>query len=289
MSIRTPIKFALAFVGIAAVASVSLAAWLTSSDSGKDWVKRRIEKAVTDGIPGELKIGRILELGPPLIAEDVRFYHYDGRVVLVADHAEVEPDLGQALRGRLGFERAAVKGGRIVLSPDPDGRIAIEAALDAPTKPGEPSDPNGGLHYSLASMHVEKFRVEAKISDLADFKVDGVEGFVGVRRIETSGTTVKLERISGRVSPGFLGKRTEVKQLDGWIHGKQKHVAQMLTSMKIGDGDLHAKLNVYDREKTPISIEFDRATGAADLAATLANFADGILGDSLEVVKKDKD
>jgi hypothetical protein len=287
MSIRRPFKFALAFIAVTAVASIALAAWLTSSDSGKDWVKHRIEGVVTQNIPGELRIGRIVDLGPPLIAEDVRFYHYDGRVVLIADHAEVQADLGQALRGHLGFERAAVKGGRIVLSPDPDGRVAIEAALDAPSKPGQPSDPTGGLHYALQSMHVENFRVEAKISALADYKVDGVEGFVGVRRIETSGTDVKLERISGRVSPGFLGKRTELKEVDGWIHGKQKHVAQITAAMKIGDGDLDAKVNVYDRDKAPVTIEFDRATGAGDLAATLAKFADGLAGDSLEVVKKD--
>lgn len=287
MPIRTPTKIVLAVIGISAVASIALAAWLTSSDSGKSWVKERIEKAVTASIPGELRIGRIVSLGPPLIAEDVRFYHYDGRVVLVADHAEVEPDLLAALHGRLGFERAAVDGGRIVLSPDPDGRIAIEAALDKPTEPGVPHDPNGGLHYSLQSMHVQKFSVEMKLSDLADFEIDGVAGFVGVRRIETSGTVVTLDRISGRVSPGFLGKRTLLKQVDGWVHGKLKHVAQLTAATTIGDGELHAKINVYDRDKNPVSVEIDRATGAGDLAATLADFAGGLFGDSLEVVKKD--
>jgi hypothetical protein len=284
---RRTLKFVLAFIGISAVASVSLAAWLTSTDSGKDWVKKRIEGVVTDNIPGRLTIGRIVDLGPPLIAEDVRFYHYDGRLVLACDHAEVEADLGEAIRGRLGFKRAAVDGGRIVLSPDPDGRVAFEAAVDKPVPPGQPHDPHGGLHYNLQSMHVQNFRVEAKFSDLADFKVDKVQGFVGVRRIETSGTVVELEKISGRVSPEFLGKRTEIKQLDGWIHGKLKHVAQMHASMGVGDGELKLKLNVYDREKQPISIEIERAKGAGDLVATAANFADGLLGDSLEVVKKD--
>jgi hypothetical protein len=284
---RRTLKFVLAFIGISAVASVSLAAWLTSTDSGKEWVKERIERVVTANIPGRLTIGRIVDLGPPLIAEDVRFYHYDGRLVLACDHAEVEADLGEAIRGRLGFKRAAVDGGRIVLSPDPDGRVAFEAAVDKPVPPGQPHDPHGGLHYNLQSMHVQNFRVEAKFSELADFKVDKVQGFIGVRRIETSGTVVELEKISGRVSPEFLGKRTEIEQLDGWIHGKLKHVAQMHASMGVGDGELKLKLNVYDREKQPISIEIERAKGAGDLVATAANFADGLLGDSLEVVKKD--
>jgi hypothetical protein len=287
MALRTSGKFAVAFIGIAAVVSLSLAAWLTASDSGKHWVKGRLEQAVSSQIPGKLRIGRIVELGPPLIAEDVRFYHPDGRVVLVADRAEVEPALLQAIRGRLGFERAAVDGGKIVLSPDPDGRIALEAALDAPSKPGEPSDPNGGLHYALQSMHVQHFRVEAKISDLADFKLHDVEGFVGVRRIETSGTQVQLERISGRLSPDILGKRTELKQVDGWVHGKEKHVAQLTAAMRIGAGEMDTKLDVFDRDKAPIVVEVKRSTGAGDFVASVIDFADGLLGDSLEVKTPD--
>jgi hypothetical protein len=287
MALSTPIKFVVAFIAVTAVASVALAGWLTSTNSGKRWVEERIEQVVTDNIPGRLTIGRIVDLGPPLIAEDVRFYHYDGRVVLQCDHAEVEADLSETLHGRLAFKRAAVDGGYIVLSPDPDGRVAFEAAVDKPVPPGQPHDPHGGLHYNLQSMHVQNFRVQAKSSDLADFKVDDVEGFVGVRRIETSGTVVTLEKISGRVSPGFLGKRTQIQNLNGWVHGKLKHVAQMDALMRIGDGELKTKVNVYDREKKPVSIEFERAKGAGDLVATLAEFADGLLGDSLEVVKKD--
>lgn len=287
MALHTSGKLAVALIGIAAVVSLSLAAWLTASDSGKHWVKGRLEKAVSAQIPGKLRIGRIVDLGPPLVAEDVRFYHADGRVVLLAERAEVEPDLLQALRGRLGFERAAVDGGKIVLSPDPDGRIAFEAALDAPAKPGEPNDPNGGLHYALQSMHVQHFRVEAKLSELADFKLDDVEGFVGVRRIETSGTQVQLERIRGRVSPGFLGKRTELEQVDGWIHGKEKHVAQLTAAMRIGSGELDAKLDVYDRDQAPVVVEIKRSSGTGDLVASLTDFADGLLGDSLEVKTAD--
>jgi hypothetical protein len=287
MALRTPLRLGLAFIVIAAVASFALSIWLTSSDSGKEWVKGRLETLVTSQIPGRLRVGRIVDLGPPLVAEDVRFYHPDGRVVLIADHAEIEPDLSQALRGRLGFARAAVDGGRLVLSPDPDGRIAIEAALDAKAKPGEPSDPHGGLHYALQSMHVQNFRVETKLSDLADFKVDDVEGFVAVRRIETSGTVVELDRVSGRVTPGFLGKKTVIEQLDGWVHGKQKHAAQFNAEVAIGDGALHAKLDVHDREKAPVEVEIKHSRGAGDLAATAVEFADGLFGDTLEVKSKD--
>ena len=287
MALRTPAKVLLSFLGITAVLSLALAGWLSETVSGKRWVKTGIERAVTANIPGRLTIARVVEIGPPLVAEDVRFYHYDGRLVLQCKHAEVVPDLLQALRGRLAFERAAVDGGKLVLSPDPDGRVAMEAAVDVPTKPGEPSDPNGGLHYAMQSMHVQNFRVEAKLSELADFKVDDVEGFVGIRRIETSGTVVNLERIRGRVSPGFLDKRTELKQLDGWVHGKLQHVAQLAAQLQVGGGELTTKLNVYDRDKQPVEIEIQRAKGAGDLVAALAKLADGLFGDSLEVAKKD--
>jgi hypothetical protein len=287
MKSRVGFKVVLAFIGVSAVLSFALAAWLNWTESGKDWVKGRIEQVVTKNIPGKLRIGRIVDIGPPLIAKDVRFYHPDGRAVLIADSAEVVPDLGEALRGRLGFERAAVDGGRIILSPDPDGRIAIEAALDKKSRPGEPSDPHGGLHYALQSMHVQNYRVDCKLSDLADFRLDDVKGFVGVRRIESSGTQVILDSVSGRVSPGFLGKRTELEKVDGWVHGKEKHTAQLTAALRIGKGELTSKVDVFDRDKAPVSIKIEKARGEGDFAKELMEFADSLFGDTLQVKSED--
>lgn len=270
-------------MALSVVVSFVISAWLNWTESGKRWVADRIETVVSDEIPGTLRVGHISEIGPPLLAEDVRFFHPDGRLVLLAKRAEVELNMLEAVQGRLGFDRASVVGGQIVLSPDPDGRVAFEAAVDKPSKPGEPSDPTGGLHYALQSMHVEDFEVIFKVSDAADFRLHDVEGFVGVRRIETSGIRITLERIRGRLEPEFLGKRTELSEVTGQIHGKVEHVLRMNTAVRIGSGSLQAKIDYYDREKTPVTIVISKAKGEGDFVAGVLDFADGLLGESIEV------
>lgn len=280
-------KWVLLVVGACAVVAFGAAVLLTETDSGKNWLKVRVEQAVSKAIPGSFRIGALTDLGPPVLARDVRFYHPDGRMVLSAELAEVEFDLWQALQGRLAFERAAVDGGSIVLSLDPDGRVAFEAAVDAPRKPGEPEDPHGGLHYALQSMHVQNFKVIMKLADAANYTVHDVQGFVAVRRIETSGTRVLLEDIRGRVEPGLLDKRTELLRVDGWIHGKERQVMQLNAKLRIGDGRLDTLVNYFDRDKTPAEITIKKAEGAGELISALLSLAETLFGDTLEVDVKD--
>ena len=285
-------KVFLIVTGVAAVLSLALSFWLSSTESGRRWVANRLESVISDAIPGKIEIGQILDIGPPVVAKDVRFFHPDGRVVLLAKHAEIVLSLSHAVQGQLGFERAAVNGGFIVLSPDPDGRIAMEAAMNAPSKPGQPSDPMGGLHYALMSMHVENFEVVMKLAEQADFKLKDVKGFVGVRRIETPGTRVTLDKISGRLADEILGKKIELSEVNGWIHGKAKQIVHMDTVVKIGEGKLNARIEFFDREKTPAIISIRKATEEGDFVEGLLDLLDGIFGDALEVKtegdKKDK-
>lgn len=285
---RTPVKAVAVWIGLSILVSVVLSAWLSWTESGRRWVADRIESGVSDAIPGSLKIGKLLELGPPLLVEDVRFFHPDGRVVLHAKRAEVVPNMWLAVQGKLGFDRADVEGGRIVLSPDPDGRIAFEAAVDKPAKPGEPSDPTGGLHYALQSMHVENYEVLLKLSDAADFKLVDVEGFVGVRRIETTGIRITLERISGRLDGGLLGKRTEIAKATGFVHAKVEHVVHLETAMKIGSGSLDATIDYYDRKKVPAVVRISNAEGEGSFVEDVLELGDDLFGESIEVKSEDE-
>lgn len=280
-------KSVLLVVGSCAVLSLGAAALLTQTDAGRRFIKDRVERAVSDAIPGSFRIGALTDLGPPVLARDVRFFHPDGREVLHAKLAEVEFDLAQALRGRLAFEHALVDGGSIVLSLDPDGRAAFEAAVDAPKRPGEPDDPDGGLHYALQSMHVQNFNVIMKLADAANYTVHDVQGFVAVRRIETSGIRVRLENIRGRVEPELLGGRTELLRVDGWIHGKERHVMRMDAKLRFGDGTLDTVVSYFDRDKTPAVIKIKKSEGTGTLISALLSLAESLFGDALEVEVED--
>jgi hypothetical protein len=282
-------KVALIVIAVLAVLSFGASLLLTSTVGGRRWVAGKLETFVSDNIPGRLEIGEIVDLGPPFVAKDVRFFHPDGRLVLHCKDAEIVLDVMEALSGRLAFERAAVDGGSILLAMEKDGRVALEAALSEASKPGDPpSNPDSGLHYWLRSMHVQNFVLRFK-GGPASYTLHDVEGFVGVRRIDTSGTYVFLEKISAkRVEPGLLGAKTSLKQVDGWVHGMEKHVLHLDAALGIGEGSLDAIVNFYDRDKTPVEVTVKQSEGfAADMASGLLDLGSSLFGDTVKVEVKD--
>jgi hypothetical protein len=273
----------LVFFAVLAVAALTFASFIRT-DRGRAFAAERLAKVVTKNIPGSMTIGSLEQFDPDLvIANDVRFYHPNGSLVLQAKHAEVVPDLSMALHGKLGFERAAVKGGFILLAIDPDGRLGMEAAVDAPSKPGEPSDPNGGLHYALRSMHVENFTTIFRPSKTQTFKLLDTTGFVGIRRIETAGTTLQFEHIAGTLEQEIAGARLVLEKVDGWVHGKEKHVLHLDTHVKVGSGKVAATVDYFDRPKKPVKVQLHKTEGVAGTATTWLLRAAELFSDKIEV------
>lgn len=247
---------------VAVLACVGLLIAYTAS--GRRFLADRIQGAVTAEIPGRMEIGEVSEVSWLwLRAKDIRFFHADGREVLHVQNALVEPDTGDALRGRLSFHRVAAEGGSILLVGDPDGRLALEAAMAAPSRPGMPSDPKRGLHYDMRNMHVEKFKVKFPMAGFEDLRMTNVRGIVHVWRLDTVGTRVRLTDLAGAVSPEVAGAKLAVKDLDALITGAEDVVAKGNARLSINRDSLlsltlryapkaaeKVQLNVLDKSGT---------------------------------------
>lgn len=262
--------------------------WCAYTEAGRQFLATRIERAVTGAIPGRMQIGKITSVdGSVLHAQNVRFFHADGRCLLTVDAADVDVDFSEALlHGRLAFDQVAADGGFMILStePAPDGRLSFEAAVNAPSKPGEPHDPHGGLHYALRSMHMKRFRLIIKVSKDTAYHLRNVKGSVGVYRIDTPGAQIQLERIQGDFAEEILGQHVTVKQLDGWVHGKEPKIVDGKVALRVGDSDLTTRLEMFDREKEKIVLRVAKKEGGLASAATwLLKVAEGIT-DSIKVV-----
>lgn len=208
--------------------------WIGNTADGRRFLADKIAAAVTDNIPGRMEIGEISEVSWLWVrARDVRFMHVDGRVVLHVEQAFVEPDLLDALRGRLGFRRVAADGGSMLFSIDPDGRLSLEAAMDSPSRPGQPRDPKRGLHYDMRNMHVKNFKLKVQAKGVSDLQMSSVRGVVHVWRLTTVGTRVGLHDISGSISPEVAGAKLAIKQLDGLITGAEAVVADVRARVSV--------------------------------------------------------
>ena len=243
--------------------------WCAKTESGRSFVARRVERLVTANIPGRISLGKITYIGwgGYIEAQELRFYHPDGRVVLRVKEAEVDLELADALNGRLSFEHAVAHGGYMLMSIDPDDRLSFEAAVDAPPKPGEPNVPTSGLHYAMRNMKAENFELMLRFGSF-EFRLLDVNGLVTVQRIDTPGTQVLLAGFRGRVQQEIAGAHVSIKKLDGTITGKAKHVADVKATLHVGDGDLSAHLDYFDRSKEKVKLRVLKKDGVEHTTVT---------------------
>ena len=277
---RWLLRVFLAIVLLSALAAVGCVIFFNTA-RGRRFAADHIESFVSANIPGKLRIGSIEQFHPGMVlASDVRFYHPDGRLILLCKHAEIVPDLAMALHGKIGFESAAVDGGFLLLTIDPDGRISIESTMNSPRKPGDHSDPRGGAHYWLRSMHTQHFTTTFSASGHT-FRLHDTLGYVALRRIETPGVQVTLAQISGKLEQEIAGAHVAFTNVDGWIYGKEKHVAHFDANTRVGDGSLLMTIDYFDRPKTPMRVQLHKskgfeATALAWLMRVAAGFSEAI-------------
>lgn len=256
-------------LGCLLVIGLAFGLWCSQAESGRAFVARRIEQAVSAAIPGRLQIGKITRFdGMSAEVYDVHFVHPNGRTTLHIAKGEVVLDVGEALQGRLGFERAAADGGMMLISTDPDDRLSFEATVNAKTKPGEPNDPHGGLHYALHNMEVKNFRVHVALGEPIDYRLVRVSGIVTVRRIDTPGVQVELQRMRGDVAEKIAGERVSLTSLDGYVHGKERHVAALTVGLRIGTGELRTRVDYFDRKEEKVKLRIEREKGSEAEAVT---------------------
>jgi len=130
-------------------------------------------------------------------------------------------------------------------------------------------------------MHVQHFTTTFQMSKSQKFTLRNTEGFVGVRRIDTPGTQVILERLSGKLEEELAGTHLEFSQFDGWVHGEEVHVGRFDVNMRVGSnsGKLVMTVDYFNRSKNPITIQVHKTKGfEASALAWLLSAADTFTG-----------
>ena len=240
-----------------AVAVVSAGLVIAYTAAGRRLVAARIAWLVTDQIPGRLAISEITELSwRSLRAKDIRFFHPDGRLVLRVDSALVEPNWLDLLRARLSFRRVVAQGGSLLLDADPDGRLSLEATMDAPYRPGMPRDPERGLHYDMRNMQVKNFELQLPMPGFEELRVTQVRGVVHVYRLDTVGTRVRLTDLAGTVVPEVAGAKLAIRDLDAMITGAEAVVAEGQARLAIdGDNRLSVKVRYAPKHEEKVQLD----------------------------------
>ena len=271
--------------GFVVLGAVALVAALVTANtaSGRRWIADKLEQAVSSQIPGKMQIGEITDVEWLAVrAKDIRFFHKDGREVLHVERAYVEGDALEALQQRLTFKRVAADGGSILMTGDPDGRLSLEAAMDKPSAPNEPGDPKRGLHYDMRNMHVEHFTVKSKLPGFGAISMSNVSGVVHVWRLDTVGTRVRLQKMSGQLAQEVAGSKVALDRMDAIITGAEAKVADVQARLFL-DGSDKLTLRLQYAPKAARKVKLQVLDKAGTEATTLtwlihaaAGFSDAI-------------
>jgi len=193
----------LAALGVSAAALGLTLLWLRSS-SGRGFVARRVESAVTKQIRGRLRIGAITRLSwAGVSAHDVRFAAPDGGDVIIVDDVDMAIRWGALLRGRLISPTATARGGRVVLREDRRGDLTIHTAMQgrAPAPSGAPSaeSPSKEATVDLQRIDVSDVTLVAAVPGVPDARVTRIGGALRITVREPNGDLrLTLDDLSGR-------------------------------------------------------------------------------------------
>lgn len=258
---------------------VAAACYLMLTQSGRRTTADMIEAVVSDQIPGSISIGRIEQIGRTTYGSDLVLRHPDGREVVRIKRAAIDFHFASFLRLDLGVHRARLENSRLSLWIGPDGRSSIEAALDFPDRVAVGDE--SPFHYWLHDIEVRDSLVVLRLSKDTTYRIQDARGRVEVSRAR--GVMVDLSNISGRVKPTLVGMDLRLLDVDGWIRGSQRQVLKLTARARVGDGDLRAKIALFDRNKTPVEVSLDRIDGSdASIAAALV-YAKGQLTDDVDI------
>lgn len=263
---------------------LAVVAALVTLDAGRALLAAGVESLVSRTLPGSVKIGRLRSVGfGRPVAEDVEFFDPKGASVLLVRRAEVDFNLNQALRGKLGFHLARADGGKVVIDVQPNGRTTIEDAFSSRSS-SEDGTRRKGVELHLENIHAEGMTAVLRFGGETRFVIEGVQGFLKIWREDTPGVRVELTNIQGKFAkPNITGDSIDLQRLDGWVHGKEKHVVSMEFSTEIGDGALDGNFDYFKRKEKPVELRIRPKPGSGATLTALSIKVKSWFSDKLSV------
>ncbi len=79
------------------------------------------------------------------------------------------------------------------------------------------------------------------------------------------------------------GSKLRLLRVDGWVHGKERKIMQLIAHTRVGDGRMDAKVGLFDRDETPVEIDLTPVEGLDSLFTALLVYAKQLFTDDIDV------
>ena len=234
----------------------------------------------SERFPGSMTIGELESVGflEPVV-RDVAFFTPEGDRVMYVERVRVELSLEDLMAGRVGFSKARVDGGEVVIEIQPNGKTTLEDALKPPEEEG-----GHKVGLELHNMHFEGMTAIVRLDGEERFVVKHLQGFISVWRRDTPGVRVTLGKVQGEFEkPTLFGNQLALEELKGEVWAQEDHVVSMNLRTSLGSGTIEADLDYHKRPKEVARLKLRSSRGSGANLVTMGTEVRSWFSDKIEV------
>ncbi|MBK8169231.1 MAG: hypothetical protein IPK60_02665 [Sandaracinaceae bacterium] len=135
-------------LGVIVLVATSGILWLTKTDAGRAKFARLFEKVIGTQIRGSMTVGRVVNVEWDNVhATEVVFRAADGQEVIHADDLQMDLQWFQMLRAHFIVPYAKIRGGRVFVRNDRQGKLALDTAFRGKTAGGQQEEGESPIDF----------------------------------------------------------------------------------------------------------------------------------------------
>jgi hypothetical protein len=260
---------ALAVVGLVALVS-GAAATLLFSDWGREQVRRRVEREVSSGMMGTLRIESIDRIALPWVhARGVRIVAPDGVPAIDVREVRFALDLGALLDGRFAWHRAEIDGGIVRVLEDARGRVNMEETFRARKTGDGGGEPAKEGALDLRTMVTSGMTLVIGGGSLPDLRMENIHGIMRITTHRDESVTLRFDDYRGDFVKGLPTGRLDFEDVKGQVLTDKKRLLRFEGRGKSEGEPVAFTLDIHTEPKTLVEIDARFPRLSAESLATL--------------------
>lgn len=226
---------------------------------GRDQVRQQVNRRVSAFIAGSLEIEHIDEIALPHVkTRGVTLADPSGRPAIEAKSVDIELDLEAIWNGRFAWHRADIRGGRVHVREDDQGRINMEetfrAAHPTPDSNAE-HDTQGKGPLDLRGMATSNIELLIDGGTLPTLRMTSLTGIMRVHVLANDDVELPFSKYEGHFVEGLPTGRLDFHHVNGRVQTSGKRLLRFEGQGKSEGEQVSFVLDIHTQPKTNVEID----------------------------------
>lgn len=230
---------------------------LLSTAWGREHIRERINRTVSDGMQGKLEIGEIVEIDlPRVMARRVRILAPDGVAAIDVERADIDFKLSSFLFGNFIWHRADIHDGVVRVTEDKRGRVNMEETFKARRKEPakKPSDKDSGV-LDMRTMVTSNIKLEIHGGELPTLRLVDLHGVMRVHVAPDGTTDIRFDDYRGLFAKGLPHGQLKFNSVKGHVQTGHKRLLRFEGKGLLEQARVIFELDIFTEPKTRVLID----------------------------------